>query len=70
MVFTPWRSDGLGAACHTVTAFTIGSSAVMAALALVHPGRRVPGGVVAVGGGGLALAATSVATMKSALKMK
>lgn len=59
MVFTPWRSDGLGAACHTVTV-TIGSSAVMAALALVHPGRRVPGGVMAVRGGGLALAAPSV----------
>lgn len=46
----------------TVTAFTIGSSAVMAALALVRPGKRVPGGVMMFCGEGIALAATSSST--------
>lgn len=52
----------------TVTAFTTGSSAVMAALALVRPGRRVPGGVMTVCGEGIALAATSSSTEIGVLK--
>lgn len=54
----PGGLTGLGQRA-TVTAFTTGSSAVMAALALVRPGRRVPGGVMTVYGEGIALEATS-----------
>lgn len=57
----PGGLTGLGQRA-TVTAFTIGSSAVMAALVLVCPGRRVPGGVMTVCGEGIALAATSSST--------
>lgn len=66
----PGGLTGLGHRA-TVTAFTIGSLAVMAALALVRPGRRVPGGVMTVCGEGIALAATSNSTeIAFSLKVK